>query len=228
MVSLPFWKIYCLDFASANISLLELPSFQLILLDDVYSWHWLLCASPMIFSRSSILKDTWKLSSQGNILIVQSNSLFSQSNQSITWLTSLKYLLLRIWGTLTASWNIVGIEALMMSIRRKRKSQNTNRKEHLLMPSSRNHMVEQCRCVKINYKNEAVKTSATPTKCAVYLYATTLTSGAAPSYSGSPNDWNWTQAMTVVPELHIQRRHLSAAAVTVVPEHKQFCDEAIS
>ena len=56
MVSLPFWKIYCLDFASANISLLELPSFQLILLDDVYSWHWLLCASPMIFSRSSILK----------------------------------------------------------------------------------------------------------------------------------------------------------------------------
>jgi len=143
-------------------------------------------------------------------------------------LTSLKYLLLRIWGTLTASWNIVGIEALMMSIRRKRKSQNTNRKEHLLMPSSRNHMVEQCRCVKINYKNEAVKTSATPTKCAVYLYATTLTSGAAPSYSGSPNDWNWTQAMTVVPELHIQRRHLSAAAVTVVPEHKQFCDEAIS
>uniref|UniRef100_A0A0A9ENZ0 Pco103361 n=1 Tax=Arundo donax TaxID=35708 RepID=A0A0A9ENZ0_ARUDO len=54
----------------------------------------------MMFTGSSILKDTWKVSFQGNILIVQSNSLVSQSSQSITWLTSLKYLMLRTCGML--------------------------------------------------------------------------------------------------------------------------------
>ena len=131
-------------------------------------------------------------------------------------LTSLKYLLLRIWGTLTASWNIVGIEALMMSMaiifsmtssvvithhthflictslqaQEEREKVKTQIEKdinwcpavstlHLQLmfdhvpfsslllnafsaATARDHMVEQCPCVKINYKNAVVRTSATP------------------------------------------------------------------
>lgn len=183
-------------------------------------------------------------------------------------LTSFKYLLLRIWSTLTASWNIVGIKARMMSmtlifwcstssviitthhtyfydfsagIRRKRRSQNTNRKEHLLMHSCK-HLVmpthifdhvpfsscfwtpfsaatarksygREVACVKINPKIVVVRTTLSSV---LLLNATSLTSGATSSYSRSPNDRNCTQQWD-----------LSTPAVTVVPEQKQFCDDAI-
>lgn len=72
-----FWKVMSILFGLLWITYVRVLYFNmwllsLYLLCTCYRIHWLAA-------------DTWKLSSQGNIQIVQSNSLFSRSMQSITW-----------------------------------------------------------------------------------------------------------------------------------------------